>query len=244
LQGFNSNEVVNNIGVALQDFEMPDGYKYEFAGQQQQQAEEFSFLSNALGIAVFAIFLILVMQFNSLVSPFIIILSVLFSLIGVLFGYIWTGMDILIIMTGVGIISLAGIVVNNAIVLVDYTNLTVQRKRESLGIKKMSMMDKDDVKEAIVKSGATRLRPVLLTAITTVLGLVPLAVGMNINFFTLITDLDPQFYLGGDSAAFWGTMAWTVIYGLVFATFLTLIVVPVMYWLAFLMKRRTNKFFS
>lgn len=244
LQGYNSNEVVNNIGVALQDFEMPDGYKYEFAGQQQQQAEEFSFLSNALGIAVFAIFLILVMQFNSLVSPFIIILSVLFSLIGVLFGYIWTEMDILIIMTGVGIISLAGIVVNNAIVLVDYTNLTVQRKRESLGIKKMSLMDKDDVKEAIVKSGATRLRPVLLTAITTVLGLVPLAVGMNINFFTLVTDLDPQFYLGGDSAAFWGTMAWTVIYGLVFATFLTLIVVPVMYWLAFLMKRRTNKFFS
>ncbi len=244
LQGYNSNEVVNNIGVALQDFEMPEGYKYEFAGQQQQQAEEFAFLSNALGIAVFAIFLILVMQFNSLISPFIIILSVLFSLIGVLFGYIWTEMDILIIMTGVGIISLAGIVVNNAIVLVDYTNLTIQRKREALGIKKMSLMDKDDVKEAIVKSGATRLRPVLLTAITTVLGLVPLAVGMNINFFTLVTDLDPQFYLGGDSAAFWGTMAWTVIYGLVFATFLTLIVVPVMYWLAFLMKRRTNRFFS
>ncbi|WP_235297853.1 efflux RND transporter permease subunit [Portibacter marinus] len=243
LQGFNPNEVVDNIRIALQDFEMPPGYSYEFAGQQAQQAEEMAFLSKALGIAVFAIFLILVMQFNSLVSPFIIILSVIFSLIGVLFGYIYSEMDILIIMTGVGVISLAGIVVNNAIVLVDYTNLTVQRRRERLGVDTMSNMSKRDVKEAIVKSGSTRLRPVLLTAITTVLGLIPLAIGLNINFFTLITDFDPQYFVGGDNAAFWGTMAWTVIYGLVFSTFLTLIVIPVMYWLAFLMKRVTNRTF-
>lgn len=240
LQGYNPNEVVASIDAVLKGFDMPDGYQYEFAGQQKQQAEELGFLSGAMGIAVFAIFLILVMQFNSLVSPFIIILSVVFSLIGVLFGYIWSEMDILIIMTGVGIISLAGIVVNNAIVLVDYTNLTVQRKRESLGISKISEMSKADVKEAIVSSGATRLRPVLLTAITTVLGLVPLAIGLNINFFTLVTEFDPQYFVGGESAAFWGTMAWTVIYGLVFSTFLTLIVVPVMYWIAYLMKRSAN----
>lgn len=244
LKGYNANEVVANIGTALEDFEVPDGYAYEFAGQQAQQAEEMAFLSRALGIAVFAIFLILVMQFNSIISPFIIILSVVFSLIGVLFGYIWSGMDIIIIMTGVGVISLAGIVVNNAIVLVDYTNLTVQRRRESLGIDKMSNMASNDVKEAIVRSGATRLRPVLLTAITTVLGLIPLAIGLNINFFTLITAFDPQLFVGGDNAKFWGNMAWTVIYGLVFSTFLTLIIIPVMYWLAFLMKRFTNRLFS
>jgi multidrug efflux pump subunit AcrB len=197
-----------------------------------------------MGIAVFGIFLILVMQFNSLISPFIIILSVVFSLIGVLFGYIIEEMDIIIIMTGVGVISLAGIVVNNAIVLVDYTNLTVTRKRESLGIAKISQMSKTDVKDAIVKSGATRLRPVLLTAITTVLGLIPLAYGININFTTLVTEFNPQFYMGGDNAAFWGTMAWTVIYGLVFSTFLTLIVVPVMYWIAFSLKRLANRIIS
>ena len=244
LKGFNPNEVVANISGVMEDFELPEGYTFEFAGQQEQQAEEMAFLSKAMGIAVFAIFMILVLQFNSLVSPFIIILSVVFSLIGVLFGYIWSEMDILIIMTGVGVISLAGIVVNNAIVLVDYINLTIQRKRESLGIKKLSLMDSKDVKDAIVKSGATRLRPVLLTAVTTVLGLVPLAIGLNINFLTMVTQFDPQYYVGGDSAAFWGTMAWTVIYGLVFSTFLTLIVIPVMYWLAFLVKRFTNKLFT
>lgn len=244
LKGYNSNAVVANIASVMEDFEMPEGYDFKFAGQQAQQAEELEFLTQAMVVAVFAIFLILVMQFNSLVSPFIIILSVVFSLIGVLYGYLWSEMDILIIMTGVGIISLAGIVVNNAIVLVDYTNLTVQRKREAAGISKISLMSKNDVKDAIVQGGATRLRPVLLTAITTVLGLIPLAIGLNINFASFITDLDPQFYVGGDSAAFWGTMAWTVIYGLVFSTFLTLVVVPVMYWLAYLMKRTANNLFA
>ncbi len=244
LSNYNPNEVVKNIGEVMEDYEMPEGYSFKFAGQQAQQMEEMAFLSKALGIAVFAIFLILVMQFNSLISPFIIILSVVFSLIGVLFGYLWSGMDILIIMTGVGIISLAGIVVNNAIVLVDYTNLTVQRRREKLGIDNMINMDAEDVREAIVRSGATRLRPVLLTAITTVLGLIPLAIGLNINFITLVTDFDPQYFVGGDNAAFWGTMAWTVIYGLVFSTFLTLVIVPVMYWLGFLFKRFIIRLFS
>jgi multidrug efflux pump subunit AcrB len=100
------------------------------------------------------------------------------------------------------------------------------------------------MKEAIIQGGATRLRPVLLTAITTVLGLVPLAVGFNFNFFTLITDLDPQIFIGGDNTAIWGPMAWTVIYGLVFATFLTLIVVPVMYYLAYRLKVGVLKVFG
>lgn len=240
LKGYNGNEVVNQIKNLLIDYEMPDGYTYKFTGQQEQMAEESAFLSRAMLIAISAIFLILVAQFNSILSPFIIILSVLFSLIGVLIGYLFTGDDFIIIMSGVGIISLAGIVVNNAIVMIDYINLTLQRKRESLGIGSIYNLDFDDIKEGIVKGGSTRLRPVLLTAITTILGLVPLAIGLNINFFTLVTELDPQYFVGGDNADFWGPMAKTVIYGLIFATFLTLIVVPVMYWLFYRIKYWTQ----
>jgi multidrug efflux pump subunit AcrB len=123
--------------------------------------------------------------------------------------------------------------VNNAIVLIDYIKLVTKEKVEQKGLSNSFELEKDEVKEAIVKGGATRLRPVLLTAITTVLGLVPLAIGFNINFFTLVSELDPKIFIGGDNAAFWGPMAWTVIYGLVFATFLTLIVVPAMYWLSY-----------
>nr|MBS0038404.1 efflux RND transporter permease subunit [Saprospiraceae bacterium] len=166
-------------------------------------------------------------------TPFIIILSVVFSTIGVFLGYVVNNMDIVIIMTGVGIISLAGIVVNNAIVLIDYINLVIKRQCIDRGVDGLFSLTKKEVKECIVEGGAIRLRPVLLTAITTVLGLLPLAVGFNFNFFTFVTDLDPNFYVGGDSVEFWGVMAWTVIYGLVFATFLTLIVVPAMYWLAY-----------
>jgi multidrug efflux pump subunit AcrB len=147
-------------------------------------------------------------------------------------------MDIVIVMTGVGIISLAGIVVNNAIVLIDYVNLLIKRKRTELGYAHMNQLTKNDVKEAIINGGATRLRPVLLTAITTVLGLIPLAIGFNFDFIGLIREWDPNMFIGGDNVQFWGVMAWTVIYGLVFATFLTLVVVPVMYWLAYRMKRR------
>ncbi len=236
LADYNPNEVVEELKAELEDFEMPNGYTYEFTGQQEEQEEQIAFLSKALLIALFSIFLIIVAQFNSILSPIIILLSVLFSLIGVLLGYLVTGMDFIIVMSGVGIISLAGIVVNNAIVLIDYTNLVIQRKRESKGFVHMNQLDKEDIKEAIVKGGSTRLRPVLLTAITTVLGLIPLAIGLNINFFTLISDTDPQFFIGGDNAVFWGTMAKTVIYGLIFATFLTLIVVPVMYWLFYRMQ--------
>jgi multidrug efflux pump subunit AcrB len=128
----------------------------------------------------------------------------------------------------IGIISLAGIVVNNAIVLIDYTNLIMIRKRIEEGLEP-GVLTKNLIYESIVEGGKTRLRPVLLTAITTILGLLPLAIGININFLTLFTDFDPQFYIGGENVAFWGPMSWTIIFGLTFATFLTLIIVPVMY---------------
>ncbi len=233
LGGYNANEVVAQIQESLQYYEMPAGYKFEFRGEQEEMAENMAFLSRAFMLAIFAIFIILVSQFNSVVSPFIIILSVLFSTIGVFLGYILTSMDIVLIMTGVGIISLAGVVVNNAIVLMDYINLLISNKRKEQGHSSLYAMKKADVKAAIIEGGATRLRPVLLTAITTILGLIPLAIGFNINFFTLLSNWDAQYFLGGDNVAFWGPLAWTVIYGLVFATFLTLVVVPVMYWLAY-----------
>ncbi|MEZ5057794.1 MAG: efflux RND transporter permease subunit [Saprospiraceae bacterium] len=241
LKDANPNEVVNEIKLVLNDFKMPDGYTYDFTGQQEEQEENMSFLGGALGVALFAILLILVAQFNSISAPVIILISVLFSTIGVFLGYVFTGMDILIVMTGVGIISLAGIVVNNAIVLIDYTNLTIKRKVEENDLKDERDLDTVSIKNAIVLAGATRLRPVLLTAITTVLGLIPLAIGFNFNFFTFITDLDGQIFIGGDNADFWGAMAWTVVYGLTFSTFLTLVVVPVMYWLSFLLKRKVRR---
>ncbi len=244
LAGYNPNDVVKEIKFALDDFELPQGYSYEFTGQQQQMEEEMAFLNSAFLVALFAIFIIIVAQFNSIISPFIIILSVVFSTIGVFLGYVFTGMDIIIVMTGVGIISLAGIVVNNAIVLIDYINLLINRKIDEKGVATMNDLTKEDIRDAIVLGGATRLRPVLLTAITTVLGLIPLAIGFNFDFFTLITRLDPQIFIGGDNAVFWGTMAWTVIYGLVFATFLTLVVVPVMFWLAYLAKSAFSSLFK
>lgn len=244
LEGYYPNEIIPEIDRWMASYDLPEGFTYEFTGEQQQQAEDMDFLYTAFGIALFSIFLIIVAQFNSVASPFIIILSVLFSTIGVFLGYAFGGRDISVIFTGVGIISLAGVVVNNAIVLIDFINILVGRKQEELGYSKNQFLETEDMKEAIVQGGATRLRPVLLTAITTVLGLVPLAVGFNFNFFTLITDLDPQIFIGGDNTAIWGPMAWTVIYGLVFATFLTLVVVPVMYYLAYRLKVGVLKVFG
>ncbi len=233
LDGYNANEIVAQLERLMEAYDKPDGIKHEFTGEQKEQAESMGFLMTAFGIALFLIFIILVTQFNSFSSPIIILLSILFSTIGVFLGYVLDGSDLVVIMTGVGIISLAGIVVNNAIVLIDYVDLLIKRKREELNLTRDQRLSANLVKEAIIQAGATRLRPVLLTAITTVLGLIPLAIGFNFNFFTLISDLDPQIFIGGDNVAFWGPMAWTVIYGLVFATVLTLVVVPVMYWLSY-----------
>ena len=160
------------------------------------------------------------------------------STIGVFLGFGIFKMDFPILMCGIGIISLAGIAVNNAIVLIDYTNLTRVRRKEELGIAEDDYLPLDELKNTIISSGSTRLRPVLLTAITTILGLIPLAVGININFFTLLSDYDPQFYLGGDSNVFWAPMSWTIIFGLVFTTFLTLIVVPIMFYMSERIQRR------
>lgn len=242
IEGYNANEVVDQVKNHLRGFDsdIPNGYSYAFTGQQEEQAKEMAFLSKALLIAVFLIFLILVSQFNSSSTPTIIVTAVGLSLIGVLLGLVIFQMDFVIIMTMIGIISLAGIVVNNAIVLIDYTNLIMERKRRELGLTEEERLPIDVVRDSIVEGGKTRLRPVLLTAITTVLGLIPLAMGMNIDFFGLVTDLDPNFYVGGDNVMFFGPMSWTIIFGLSFATFLTLIIVPVMYLMLNKVKYRFN----
>lgn len=228
LEGYNGTEIVNEYKKLMDDYDMPEGYQVSFTGEQQEQEESTEFLMTALFIAVALIFLIIVSQFNSIVMPIIIVASVIFSTIGVFLGYSFFNMDFIIILTGIGIISLAGIVVNNAIVLIDYTNLVRNRLREKLQLGEKSLT-KAQVIDAIVEGGATRLRPVLLTAITTVLGLVPLAIGFNIDFTGLLRDFQPNIYIGGDNVDFWGPMAWAVIFGLVFATFLTLVIVPAMY---------------
>ena len=206
------------------------GFKYKFTGQMEDQEKELAFLSGALLFAVFLILLILVTQFNAFSSPVIILSSVVLSLAGVFLGIVISRNDFVIIMTMVGIISLAGIVVNNAIVLVDYTNLIRRRKREGLNLDEATLVSDEDFKASVIEGGKTRLRPVLLTAITTILGLFPLASGLNINFFTLVSDWDPQIFFGGDNVIFFKPMSLAIIYGLTFATFLTLVVVPIMYY--------------
>ncbi|MBS9522988.1 efflux RND transporter permease subunit [Litoribacter ruber] len=231
-EGYNPTEINDRIKTMLRDYEIPDGISVRFTGEQEEQEKSAEFLTRALIISVSLIFLIIVAQFNSVTTPFIIMASVVLSTIGVFLGLVIFNMDFVIIMTGIGIISLAGVVVNNAIVLIDYTNLVRERKREELGLEEDEFLPYNEILSSIVIGGKTRLRPVLLTAITTVLGLIPLALGMNINFGSLLTSFDPEFYIGGDNADFWGPMAWTVIFGLTFATFLTLVIVPVMYLLA------------
>ncbi|MGB1247242.1 MAG: efflux RND transporter permease subunit [Chitinophagales bacterium] len=227
LDGYVANNIMTELGELFEEVDLPDGYEINFTGEQEQQAESMAFLLKALMISVCVIFLIIVAQFNSITTPFIIMFSVVFSTIGVFLGIGIFGDKFVVIMTMIGIISLAGVVVNNAIVLIDFTELTRDRLRAEKGYKG-KRMPKELIHEAIITAGKTRLRPVLLTAITTVLGLIPLAVGININFFGLMTKLDPQFYLGGDNVVMWGPLSWTVIYGLTFATFLTLVIVPVM----------------
>jgi multidrug efflux pump len=230
--GYNPTEINNQLKELVAQTEVPEGITVKFTGEQEEQAKSQAFLMRALFIAVSVIFLIIVAQFNSVTTPFIILASVVLSTIGVFLGLVIFNMDFVVIMTGIGIISLAGVVVNNAIVLIDYTNLVRERKRDELNIPEGEFLPFDELLNSIVSGGKTRLRPVLLTAVTTVLGLIPLAIGMNINFGTLLSSFDPQFFVGGDNADFWGPMAWTVIFGLTFATFLTLVIVPVMYLLA------------
>ncbi|MDR6300088.1 efflux RND transporter permease subunit [Mesonia maritima] len=232
LEGYNGNEIVSQIQKELKNYETPTGINFNFTGEQEEQEKNMNFLIKALLIALGGILLILVAQFNSISKPLIILMAVLLSLGGVFLGLVIFQMDFVIIMTMMGIISLAGIVVNNAIVLIDYTQILIDRKKEELGLEEEDHLTKKQYFEVIVAGGKSRLRPVLLTAITTVLGLIPLAVGLNIDFFSLFIDYDPKIYIGGDNVIFWGPLAWTVIFGLTFATFLTLVVVPVMFYLS------------
>ena len=231
LQGYNGNQIVEQLQTAIKNYELPESMNLSFTGEQEEQQKNMNFLIKALLIAIGGILLILVAQFNSISKPIIILMAVILSLVGVFLGLIIFQMDFIIIMTMMGIISLAGIVVNNAIVLIDYTEILIDRKQKELGLEKDDLLTRRQYFDVIVAGGKSRLRPVLLTAITTVLGLIPLAVGLNIDFFGLITDYDPGVYIGGDNVIFWGPLAWTVIFGLLFATFLTLVVVPVMFYL-------------
>lgn len=239
-EGYNPNEVVAELKTItdeyLQETEIVPGIDYTFTGEAEEQAKESAFLSKALLIAIFIILLVIVAQFNAFTTPLIILFSVVFSLIGVFLGEVIFQMDFVIIMTMIGIISLAGVVVNNAIVLIDYTNLIRTRRREELGLTEFEQLPLEEVLKAIVLAGKTRLRPVLLTAITTVLGLIPLAMGINIDFTSLLTEYNANFYIGGDNTMFFGPMSWTIIFGLTFATFLTLVIIPVMYLLLYRFK--------
>lgn len=229
LEGYNANDINKLIRAEVGTIDFPDGYDVSYTGEQEDMQSSMEFIELAMLIAISLITIILVTQFNSVVKPLIIIASILFSTIGVFGGLATFNMDFVIILTGVGIISLAGIVVNNAIVLIDYIDFLKEQRKEELGICEDCNLPIDEIIDCIVVAGKTRLRPVLLTAITTVLGLISLAVGLNIDFGGFFSTMDPNFYIGGDNVKFWGPMAWTVIFGLVFATFMTLVIVPAMY---------------
>ena len=238
LEGYNANEIVQKLDNKMANYHMANDIEYEFLGEQKEMKKNMGFLSKALMIAIFMIFLILVTQFNSMTTPVIILLTVVLSMIGVFLGLIIMRQDFIVVMTMIGIISLAGIVVNNAIVLLDYTLLTIRRKRLKAELNDEEPTPAGLIYDSLVEAGKIRLRPVLLTAITTILGLIPLAIGLNIDFIGLFTHFDPNIYLGGENVAFWGPIAKAVINGLTFATFLTLVIVPVMFFIQFRIKER------
>ena len=231
LAGSNANDIVNTAEIALSGYEAPQGVEYRFTGEIKQQSENQAFLSGALLTGIALIILLLVFQFNSISKPFIVLASIVLSFTGVFMGIIIFNLTFSILMTMLGIISLTGIIVNNAVVLIDYTQLLFDRKKIDLNMSKDEIIDKVTAMELVKTAGKARLKPVLLTAITTIFGLIPLAVGLNIDFFSLFANWNPNVYLGGDNVIFWGPLAWTVIFGITFATFLTLIIVPSMYYI-------------
>jgi multidrug efflux pump subunit AcrB len=224
--------VVGRIREEMKIFKgLPKGIKIDYTGQLEEQEKQMKFLVGAFFTGLGLIFFILIFQFNSVSKPGIIMLAIFLSFIGVFGGLVISGASFVIMMTMMGIISLAGIVVNNGVVLLDYAELLIDRKKITEGVAENDYLSKEHLFESIVNAGRARLRPVLLTAITTILGLIPLAIGLNINFFTLFSELNPHVYIGGDNVVFWGPLAKTVIYGLLIATFLTLIVVPILFYL-------------
>ncbi|MFM1878800.1 MAG: hypothetical protein RLZZ241_1666 [Bacteroidota bacterium] len=229
--------IVSQIQEAMEEFQsLPRDVKIDYTGQIEEQNKQMQFLMGAFFTGLGLIMLILVFQFGGISKPAIIMTAIFLSFIGVFGGLMLTGWPFVIMMTMMGIIALAGIVVNNGVVLLDYTQILIDRRKEALGLGDRDLLPLPDVTELIVKGGKARLRPVLLTAITTVLGLVPLAIGLNIDFFGMFADFDPGIYLGGDNVVFWGPLAWTVIFGLIVATFLTLIIVPVLFNITYRIK--------
>jgi multidrug efflux pump subunit AcrB len=215
LAGYNANEINAQIRRLIPQFTHSSDVDIRITGEQEDQQESMIFLSKAMMLSLFLVMFILITQFNSMPKALIIISEVVFSLIGVLLGYIVFNMTVSIIMTGMGIVALAGIVVRNGILLVEFTD----------NLKKQGM----PTRKAIIEAGKTRIIPVILTATATILGLIPLAIGLNINFNSLISTLNPKIYFGGDNVMFFGPLSWTIIFGLSFATFMTLVMIPVMY---------------
>ena len=210
VRGRLGEEVRRDVEEAMEGLEIPRGVRISFTGENVEQEKNARFLKQAFRIAVLLIALVLVTQFNSVTIPFIILFTVLLSLIGVLVGLLVTGTPFGIIMTGIGVISLAGVVVNNSIVLLDYIE-----KSRARGLA---------LRDALILSGKVRLRPVLLTAITTIFGLIPMATGVNVNFRRLALEV------GTESSQWWNSLAVAVIFGLAFATVLTLVIVPTFYY--------------
>ncbi len=228
---------------AAQDL-IPGDIKVNYTGQIEEQGEQMAFLMGAFFAGLGLIFFLLIFQFSSISKPLIIMIAIFLSFIGVFGGILITGAPFVIMMTMMGIISLAGIVVNNGVVLLDYTQLLIDRRIVALDLEDNALLPVADVKEVIVNAGRARLRPVILTAITTVLGLIPLAIGVNIDFFGLFQSGDAGFYLGGDNVIFWGPLAWAVIYGLIIATFLTLIIVPLLFYIIYRIKIKVRSWRS
>jgi multidrug efflux pump len=229
-----TGKVNEQLADRIQDFKlrtrMPAGITIKQTGQGEQEAETNTFLLNAFLLAMGLIFLILVLQFNSMSKPFIVLTEIFFSIIGVLLGYAFTGMTIATIMLLVGVIGLAGIVIKNGILLIEFTD-----ELRGRGVK---------TREATIQAGKIRIIPVLLTALATMLGLLPLAVGFNIDFQSFFQHLNPHIFFGGDSVVFWGPLSWTIIFGLIFAFFLTLIMVPSMYLIAERLRRPMERFYG
>ena len=229
-----SGKVNEELGIKIDDFKsknkIPADVTIKQTGQGEQEKETQTFLGTAMIIALGLIFLILVLQFNSMSKPFIVLTEIFFSVIGVLLGYAFTGMTIATIMLGVGVVGLAGIVIKNGILLIEFTD-----ELRSRGVK---------TREAAIQAGKIRIIPVLLTALATMLGLLPLAVGFNIDFVGFFQHLNPNIFFGGDSVVFWGPLSWTIIFGLIFAFFLTLIMVPSMYIIAERLKRPMERFYG
>ncbi|HEV7621395.1 MAG TPA: efflux RND transporter permease subunit, partial [Flavisolibacter sp.] len=230
-QGYTATAVNTELKNYIDNFKKkPDDVIIRQTGEGEQQAETGAFLGKALIIALMLILFILVAQFNSISKPVIILTEILFSLIGVLLGFAITRMTISVAMTGIGIVGLAGIVVKNGILVIEFAD-----ELRARGMK---------TKDAIIQAGKTRIIPVLLTALAAILGFIPIAIGFNINFVTLFTDLNPQIFFGGDNVVFWKPLSWTIIFGLAFAFFMTLLVLPGMYLIAERLKRPMRRQFG